>query len=67
MPTTRILITKDGKIVVEGVGYIGDSCLRDLNKLLEALKKYGINAKVEIQQRKPEAYVSTAQMVTTSV
>jgi len=66
MPTTRILITKDGKIVIEGVDYIGNNCLRDLNKLLEALKKYGINAKVEVQQRKPEAYISMAQMVTTS-
>jgi len=63
MPTTRILITKDGKIVIEGIDYIGDACLKDLNRLIEALKKYGINVKIEIQQKKPEAYVSTAQTV----
>jgi len=63
MPTTRILISKDGKIVVEGIDYVGDACIKDLSRLLEALKKYGINVKIEIQQKKPEAYVSTAQAV----
>jgi len=58
MPTTRILITRDGKIVVEGIDYIGNACIRDLNRLLEALKKYGVNAKIEIQQKKPEAYAT---------
>jgi len=63
MPITRILIDRKGKIVVEGIDYVGDACLKDLNRLLEALKKYGVNAKIEIQQKKPEAYVSTAQAV----
>jgi len=66
MPITRILIDRKGKIVVEGIDYVGDACLKDLNRLLEALKKYGINVKIEIQQKKPEAYVPTAQAVTTS-
>jgi len=58
MPITRILIDRKGKIVVEGIDYVGDACLKDLNRLLEALKKYGINAKIEIQQKKPEAYAT---------
>jgi len=65
MPTTRVIVMKE-KIVVEGIGYTGDACLKDLNKLLEALKKYGVNAKIEVQQKKPEAYVSTAQTVATN-
>jgi len=58
MPVTRVLVTKDGSIVVEGIGYAGDVCLQDLQRLAEALRRYGIDVKVEQQQRKPEAQVS---------
>jgi len=58
MPTTRVLITNDGKVIVEGIGYIGDQCLVDLQKLQEALKSLGIEINIEFQQKKPEAYVA---------
>jgi len=58
MPVTRVLVTKDGRIVVEGVNYASDACLQDLQRLVEALRRYGIDVKVEQQQRKPEAQVS---------
>ena len=61
MPTTRILVTKDGKVVVEGIGYTGDQCLADLQQLLEALKALGVNASIEVQQRKPEAYAVASE------
>lgn len=57
MPVTRILVTNDGKVIAEGIGYIGKQCLKDLEKLKEALKQYGIEVKVETQQLKPEAHV----------
>jgi len=56
MPTTRVLITKDGKIVVEGIGYVGDQCMVDLQMLQQALKQLGVEAKIEAHQKKPEAY-----------
>ncbi|RLE62486.1 MAG: hypothetical protein DRJ47_10595 [Thermoprotei archaeon] len=59
MPVTRILITNDGKIVVEGIGYVGDQCLIDLQKLKNALQSLGIDVDIEMQQKKPEAYMST--------
>ena len=58
MPTTRILITKDGKIVIEGINYVGDECLNDLAKIQQALSSLGIQVSIEMQQKKPEAYIS---------
>lgn len=52
MPTTRILISKEGKVIVEGIGYSGNACVRDLEKLLEELKKLGVNAEIEIHRKK---------------
>ena len=63
MPTTRVVITKDGRIFVEGIGYVGEQCLYDLRRLHEALKSYGIDVKIEQQQKKPEAYVGTAEVI----
>jgi len=59
MPTTRVIITNDGRVLIEGVGYVGDACLADLQRILDTLRAFGIEAKVEVQQRKPEALVST--------
>ena len=59
MPTTRVMITKEGKVVVEGIGYVGDQCLADLQKLREALRNLGIEIDIEMQQRKPEAYAAS--------
>jgi len=61
MPTTRVLITKDGKIVVEGIGYVGDQCMVDLQMLQQALKQLGIEAKIEAHQKKPEAYMTASE------
>ena len=58
MPTTRIMITKDGKVVVEGLNYIGDECLADLQKIQQVLASLGVQVSIEMQQKKPEAYIS---------
>lgn len=55
MPVTRVIITKDGKVVIEGIGYTGRACLKDLQELLERLKLLGIIVKIEKQELKPEA------------
>ncbi len=63
MPTTRILITNDGKVIAEGIGYIGDECLRDLQRLQEILKSLGIELNIEMQRRKEEAAVASVQEI----
>ena len=63
MPTTRIMVTKDGKVVVEGIGYVGDECLADLAKIQQVLSSLGVQVNVEIQQKKPEAYISSSREV----
>jgi len=55
MPTTRVVVTKDGRVVIEGIGYIGEQCLKDLEKILSALKSMGINVSIESIQLKPGA------------
>ncbi len=57
MPVTRIIVKKDGSIIIEGIGYTGTACLQDLEKILSTLKAFGIEARIEMQQLKPEAQV----------
>jgi len=62
MPTTRVFIGKDGKVIIEGINYIGDACIADLNALLQSLNQLGVEVKVEVHQRKPEAMASSEAM-----
>jgi hypothetical protein len=55
MPTTRIVVTKDGKVFIEGIGYAGQECLKDLEKIINALKVMGININIESIRLKQEA------------
>ncbi|RLG50047.1 MAG: hypothetical protein DRN90_00290 [Thermoproteota archaeon] len=57
MRTTRVLVGKDGKVVIEGINYSGNQCLMDLKKLIDALSKVGIKVHIEVQHRKPEANI----------
>ena len=61
MPTTRVMVTKDGKVVVEGIGYVGDQCLSDLAKIQQVLASLGVQVKIEMQQKKPEAYAVASE------
>lgn len=63
MPTTRVVVTKDGRVVIEGIGYVGDQCLKDLEKILSVLKSMGINVSIESIQLKPEARIAQVQRV----
>jgi len=51
VPTTKVLVGRDGSVVVEGVGYSGSECLEDLEKLLEKLREKGVEVKVIAQKR----------------
>lgn len=55
VPTTRVTVKLDGTVVVEGIGYAGRACLADLESLLAELRKLGVDARVEVQEEKPEA------------
>jgi len=63
MPRTLILVRNDGRIIVEGVDYIGDECLRDLQRLQEVLRQFGIEVDIVEQHKKPEAYAMHQQEV----
>lgn len=52
---TRVWVKRGGEVVVEGVGYRGDACIRDLSALLEKLGQYGVAVEVKETERKPEA------------
>ena len=58
MPVTRILVDRNGRIVIEGIGYQGDECLTDLRIIAEALARLGVKLDVETHQRKQEAYTA---------
>ena len=63
MPRTLILVRNDGKVIVEGVDYVGDECLRDLQRLQEALRQFGVDVDIVEQRKKPEAYITQEQEV----
>ena len=55
MPTTRIVVTKDGRVYIEGINYVGEQCLKDLERILIALRSLGVNVNIESIQLKHEA------------
>jgi len=50
----RVLV-RSSKIVIEGLGYSDATCLRDLEKLVNALRNLGLDLRIEDQKLKPEA------------
>jgi len=50
VPATRVLVGRDGSVVVEGVGYSGSECLEDLEELLRRLRERGVEVKVVAQK-----------------
>jgi hypothetical protein len=50
VPATRVLVGRDGSVVVEGVGYSGSECLEDLEGLLRRLREKGVEVKVVAQK-----------------
>ena len=63
MPRTTIFVRNDGKIIIEGIDYIGEECLRDLQQLQQILQQLGVEVDIIEQHRKPEAYVTATQEV----
>jgi len=64
MPKIRILIQKDGKVIIDAEGFIGGKCLEETKKLEELLKGYGINLNVQERHLKQEYYVKEKEAIT---
>ena len=61
MKEIKIIIDKNGKITIDFDGFRGDACFKEREKIVELLKKYGLEIDIEHEERKPEAYVTTEQ------
>ena len=55
MPRIRVVIEREGRVVIEGLGYLDDRCLTDLAALLAQLRQYGLNIDIEQHVKKEEA------------
>ncbi|MEM3942504.1 MAG: hypothetical protein QXJ59_00350 [Thermofilaceae archaeon] len=55
MPRIRVVIEREGKVVIEGLEYLDDRCLTDLAALLAQLRQHGLNIDIEQHVRKEEA------------
>ena len=66
MPVTRVLITRDGRVIIEGIGYRGDECLVDLEKVERGLRALGVDINVLSHERKREEEQVELQEITTT-
>jgi len=64
MPRIRILIQKNGSIIIDAEGFTGRKCLEATKKLEELLRDYGINLATQERHMKPEYYVKEREVVT---
>jgi len=56
--TVRVLIKRDGTIVLDFDGFVGRACFAERERILEILSRFGINVdKKLVEQLKPEAFV----------
>ncbi len=67
MKTIRIIIKKDGNIELDFNGFIGNECYISRDKLLEILKKLGVDNKIVIDVPKPEAKIVEKTYITSTV
>ena len=58
MPKTRIIITEDGKVIIEGIGYIGDECIMDLTRIVNELKTLGVEVNIQETKMKEEGAIN---------
>lgn len=58
----KIIIDKNG-VHIDFSGFKGDACFKEREKIIELLKKYGINVNVEYEEKKPEAYTEEKEVV----
>jgi len=64
MPKIRILIQKDGKVIIDAEGFTGKKCLEETKKLEDLLKGYGISLGSKEVHLKPEYHVREREVVT---
>jgi len=63
MPKTRVYIFNNGKILIEGIGFKGNACIKDLEEILKALKEYGVDTKIEVHKRVHEGVKEAVENV----
>lgn len=56
MTAIRYVITKDGEVVFDFEGFRGKVCDVEAEKIIEGLKKLGVNIEMKDRQNKPEYY-----------
>lgn len=61
MKEIRITIDKNNKITIDFTGFEGSECFRERERIVELLKKYGVNVDIQFEEKKPEAYVDNQQ------
>ncbi|HDN17994.1 MAG TPA: DUF2997 domain-containing protein [Candidatus Bathyarchaeota archaeon] len=58
MREIRVTVGKDGKVKIDMIGYIGQSCLLDANRLIGLLKNLGVDVSDISTVLKPEAFAT---------
>lgn len=61
MKSVLIEVTKDG-IKLKTEGFVGEECIKEVDKVIEILKNLGVDAKT-LKIQKTEEYYKTAQTV----
>lgn len=57
----KMIIKNDGSILVDLDGYVGQSCVKDVEQLINKLKEAGIDVNISESNLKEEAYLSEAE------
>lgn len=57
----KFFIGEDGQLTFDFEGFRGGTCITEFQKILEMLKKQGVNLNIEKQELKPEYYQAEVQ------
>ncbi|GEM_PF-1679868 len=58
MREIRVTVGKDGKVKIDMIGYVGQACLLDADKLIGLLKSLGVDVSDISTVLKPEAFAT---------
>ena len=66
MKEITVKIDKAGRVHFDFNGFQGSTCFVERKTILELLRKYGVTADVEYEEKKPEAYEEVEEGVKVS-
>jgi len=61
--TIRYSIDKNGNVTLDFNGFRGKACIQEFQKLIEALKSYGITIDGDVKQEKKAEYYMQEEVV----